>query len=121
MRTSISDEKSVIIDLLKITHTLHNQYFSQLFISKSDTMAFIQVPQISFESEACAVNGSILIIESLINKTLLQMWSQYLASWSLMTKWSYLVIWLLLFKQRRMPFKQIKVDSFVERVAKNNS
>ena len=33
---------------------------------------------------------------------------------------SYLAIWLLLFKQRRMQFKPIKYDSFVEWVAKNN-
>ena len=32
-----------------------------------------------------------------------------------------LAIWLLLFKQKRMQFKPIKDDSFVDRVAKNNS
>ena len=32
-----------------------------------------------------------------------------------------LVIWLLVFKQRERNFSQSKDDSFVERVAKNNS
>ena len=32
-----------------------------------------------------------------------------------------LAIWLLSFKQKRMQFRPIKDDSFVERVAKNNS